>query len=160
MRGNDIHSRAARRVRVDHRSTATDEFDHRILCDGVHDDVVEDDQLAQLEDAIATVEDVRDERRRELGDTDDYDARVESDTASAALQLHDVVDQRVMEICAERCRAVLVDGDEWVEEGWEDASEVEAAKREATNWLLEHPETCKRLWGQRSPTMSTLEVRG
>lgn len=159
MRGNDIHSRAARRVRGDHRSTATSEFDHRILCDGVHDDVVEDDQLAQLEDVAARLEDVRDDRRNELGETDDYDASYGTELANSLVDLPTVIDQRVMEICAERCRIVLVDGDEWVERGWEDASEVEAAKREASNWLLEHPEACKRLWGQRSPTMNALEVR-
>ncbi|WEL29825.1 hypothetical protein [Haloferax volcanii] len=155
MRGNDIHSRAAKRVRADHRPAATGEFDHRILCDGVHDDIVEDDQLVQLEDAIATLEDVRDTRRNELGNGDE----LTTDTVDAITRLQDEADRRVMEVCAERCRAVLVDGDEWVGEGWEEASEVESAKREATNWLLEHPEACKRLWGQRSPTMSAMEVR-
>lgn len=141
MRGNRIHSRADRRVK-NHRSEAVEQFDHRILADGVHDDIVEDDQLAQLEDAVATIEDVRDERRSALdGEGDPADA-----IANAVEQLHDPIADRVDEIAAERCRTVLVDSDEWVAKGWEDRDEVDAAKREAANWLLEHEDVTRRLW--------------
>lgn len=144
MRANDIPTRAKRRIRNDHRQAACGEFEHRILRDGVHDDVVEDDQLAHLEALIANTENVRDRRREELADTDeDYAAEI----ARSIEHLQGTVTRRVMEICAERCRVVLVDGDEWVEEGWEDADEVAAAKREATNWILEHREVCERIWG-------------
>ncbi|MFC7202840.1 hypothetical protein ACFQJC_04885 [Haloferax namakaokahaiae] len=158
MRGNRIHSRASKRIRNDHRTTATDEFEHRILRDGVHDDIVEDGQLAQLEDAIATLEDVRDERRRELGGDDEYDASQGAEVASSVVTLHDIVSHRVQEICAERCRIVLLDGDEWVEEGYEEADAVAEAKREASNWLLEHPDVCERLWGDSTPDIDALEA--
>jgi len=142
MRGNDIHGRAAKRVRNDHRRRALDEFDHRILADGVHDDIVEDDQLAHLEDAIAKLEDTRDRRRSELA-TDDPGAGI----ANSLDGLQETARERVMEVCAERARTVLDDGDEWVAEGYEDREEVEAAKREAATWLLANDEVTRRVYG-------------
>ena len=148
MRGNRIHTRASRRIRSDHRDAALEEFDHRILRDGVYEDVIQDGQLAHLEGAIADLEDVRDRRRAELADTDeDYAAEV----ARSIEHLQGTACRRVEEICAERCRSVLVDGDEWVEEDWEERDDVDAAKREAANWLLEHREACERLWGATDP---------
>lgn len=135
MRGLDIPPRASRRIRNDHRRTATSEFHHRVLADGVHDDIVEDTQLAQLEDAIATAENARDRRRNELADTGtDY----AEDVAWSIEHLQAVARRRVMEVCAECCRTVLVDGQAWVDEGWEDQADVDAAKREAAAWLLAH----------------------
>jgi len=143
MRGNRIHSRAKRRVQS-HRSEAVDRFDHRILADGLHDDIVEDQQLAQLEDAVAKIEDVRDRRREELAD--DLDEDPSAEIAAAVETLHEPIADRVDELCAERCKAVLVDGDEWVEEGWEDEDDVLAAKREANTWILDHEDVARRLW--------------
>ncbi|UIO98915.1 hypothetical protein Hbl1158_10250 [Halobaculum sp. CBA1158] len=143
MRGNDTHPRAGRRI-TDHRSEATDRFEHRILKDGLHDDIVEDAQLAQFEDAVATIENVRDTRREDFdGDGDPGEA-----IADAVEQLHEPIADRVDELCAERCRTVLVDGDEWVEEGWEDPEDVEEAKREATSWLTHHGDVARRLWDE------------
>ena len=143
MRGNRIHTRASRRIRSDHRDAALEEFDHRILRDGVYEDVIQDGQLAHLEGAIADLEDVRDRRRAELADTDeDYAAEV----ARSIEHLQGTACRRVEEICAERCRSVLVDGDEWVDEGWEDPDDVDAAKREAATWLLANADACNRLW--------------
>lgn len=143
MRGNRIPTRAKRRIRNDHRKTATNEFSHRILRDGVHDDIVEDDQLAHLEGVIANAENVRDRRREELANTDeDYAAEV----ARSIEHLQGTVQRRVLEVCAERCRMVLVDGDDWVEKDWVDVEDVESAKAEAVNWILEHREVCERLW--------------
>lgn len=142
MRGNRIHTRAERRVR-EHARDASERFDHRILADGVHDDVLEDLQLAVLEDAVVDLEHVRDDRREELNDGGDPSAAL----FEAVESVQPVVDDRVDELCAERCRIVLVDGDEWTEDGPEDAEDVDAAKREATNWLLEREEVTRRLWG-------------
>lgn len=157
MRGNDIPPTASRRIRNDHRTTATDEFEHRLLRDGVHDDIVEDDQLARLEHALALTEEVTDLR---IGGTAlDYLAGLDD----AAGALTDEIDARVMEVCAERCRRVLKDGDDWVERGWEDARDVEAAKREAVNWLLEHRGVCRRLWGDEAEAemlVESMEVSG
>lgn len=144
MRGNRIPTRAKRRIRNDHRTTATDEFEHRILIDCVFDDVVEDQQLAMLEESIARLEDARDQRRDDLAEPDVGSC---SDLATAVEAMHDPPRARVMEICAERCRTVLIDGDDWVERGWEDAEEMATAKREAATWLLEHPDVRARLWG-------------
>lgn len=148
MRGNDIHPRASRRIRTDHRNAALDEFETRLLEDGVHDDIVEDMQLALLEEAIATAEDARDRRREELADTDeDYSSEV----VRAVEHVQGTVRRRIEEICAERCRFVLVDGDDWLDEGWVDQEVLEAAKREASNWLLEHEAVTQRLWGGDEP---------
>ena len=151
MRGHDIPPRASRRIRSDHTSTATSEFDHRLLKDGVHDDILEDTQLALLEDAIATAEDARDRRREELADTEaDYGHEV----AWSVEHLQSVVGRRVMEVCAERCHTVLVDGDEWVAEGWEDQEDVDAAKQEAATWLLDREAVTARTFDE-NPADST-----
>ncbi|WP_435065908.1 hypothetical protein [Halobaculum sp. EA56] len=156
MRGNRIHPRASRHIK-DHRSEAIDRFEHRILKDGLHDDVVEDTQLAHLEDALAQVEDVRDRRREELAD--DLDDDPSAEIANAVEALHEPIADRVDELCAERCRAVLVDGDEWVDEGWEDREAVEAAKREATAWLLAHEDVTRRLWAdEEDPVLEEVDA--
>lgn len=148
MRGNRIHTRAKRRIRNDHRQAAVNEFDHRILADGVHDDIVEDQQLAETEDAIAKLEDQRDRRRDELAETTtDHAAEI----VRSIEHLQGTARQRVMELCAIRCDTVLADGDEWVDEGWEDADAVQAAKHEAAQWLIEHADVRTRLWGEEGP---------
>lgn len=152
MRGNDIHPRAARRIRSDHRDVALDEFESGMLRDGVHDDIVEDTQLAQLEDAIAHAEDARDCRRAELADGDEDFSR---EIVRAVEHVQGTVRRRIMEICAERCRVVLVDGDDWLAEGWVEADELEAAKREAANWLLEHEAVTRRLWDESDTPVDT-----
>ncbi|WP_338756500.1 hypothetical protein V9T20_12525 (plasmid) [Halobacterium salinarum] len=144
MRGNDIHSRAAKRIRNDHRQRALDQFDHRILADGVHDDIVEDDQLAHLEDAIAKLEDTRDRRRGELP-SDDSDPG--AGIADSLDGLQETARERVMEICAERARSVLDDGDDWVAAGYEDAEDVEEAQQEAATWLVANAEATRRVFG-------------
>jgi len=141
MRGKRIHSRARRRVR-NHASRAVDRFEHRILADGVYDDVLEDTQLAHLEDAVAKIEDARDRRREELAD--ELDADPSSGIADAVEQLQKPIADRINEVCAERCRAVIVDGDEWVAEGWEDADDVAAAKEEARRWLQDNIDAAER----------------
>lgn len=142
MRGRDIHARASKRISNDHRQTALDEFQHRILRNGVHDDIVEDAQLAHLEDAIAKLEDTRDRRRSELAG--DYPAAGITDSLD---DLQKTARERVMEICAERARIVLDDGDAWVAEGYEEEADVEAAKREAATWLLANDEATRRVYG-------------
>lgn len=141
MRGNNTPPTASRRIRNDHRDTATDEFDHHLLADGVHDDIVEDAQLARLEHARALTEAAHDRRTDETAL--DYCAGLDTATGKLLTQ----IDARVMEVCAERCRRVLVDGDDWVRREWHDADEVDATKREASTWLLEHPDVGERLWG-------------
>jgi len=145
MRGHDIPPTAAKRIRNDHRTTATDEFEHQLLADGVYDDIVEDEQLARVEAAIATAEQVSDLRVDGLEGVDYC-----GDIDRAVGRLREMVRPRIMEVCAKRCRAVLVDGDNYVEEGWREAEAVAAAKREAANWLLEHREVCRRLWGEEA----------
>lgn len=148
MRGNNIHTRAARRVRTDDRDLALEEFDAKLLRDGVHDDIVEDSQLAELEDAIASIEDARDQRRDALAESD---ADPAGELARSVEDLQDTVRHRVMEVCADRCRVVLVDGDNWLDEGWVDQADLVAAKREAANWLLEHEDVTDRLWTEEDP---------
>jgi hypothetical protein len=150
MRGHDIHGRGARRIRSDHRQTAIDEFHHRILRDGVHDDIVEDAQLAHLEDAIAKLEDTRDRRRREL----ETDADPAQAVVDAIEDLQETARERVMEVCAMRARIVLVDGDVWVQEGYEDEADVEAAKREAATWLVANDDVTKRTFGGMDEAVS------
>jgi len=142
MRGNDIHGRASKRIRNDHRRRALDEFNHRILADGVHDDIIEDDQLAHLEDAIAKLEDTRERRRGEL-DSEDAGA----DIAGSLDGLQETARKRVMEICAERARVVLDDGDDWVAKGYEDAEDVQEAQQEAATWLVANDEVTRRVFG-------------
>lgn len=132
MRGTRIHTRASRRVN-DHRSTATDEFDHSLLADGVYESVIQDMQLKQIEDAIATAEDARDTRRDELDTDGDDDPAAE--IASSLSPLQETARQRVLELCAQECRFVL------------ETAEGEEVRAEAVAWLEEHPETADRLWG-------------
>ncbi|GGM64039.1 hypothetical protein J2752_000481 [Halarchaeum rubridurum] len=154
MRGQDIHPRAARRIRSDHTSTAPSEFRHRVLADGVHDDVLEDSQLATLEDAIASLEDVRDERRETLRGAGD-----QGRTAGEPLpDLHRQARDRVRELCAARAGVVLADGDTWVAEGFEDAADVAAATREAAAWLRAHPDVRERVF--EDDPLSTLATDG
>ena len=40
-RGHDVHARAERRIRQDHTDTASAEFEHQLLSDGVWEDVLE-----------------------------------------------------------------------------------------------------------------------
>jgi hypothetical protein len=143
-RGNDIHVRASRRIRNDHTDRAADEFDHQLLSDGVRERVLQDTQLAQLEDAIATTENARERRRAELdGQSQDHGAPV----ASAMDELQAVVRQRVMELCAEQATTALEDGDQWAEEADHISEEdVEAVQAEAATWLLDHPDVCQRVF--------------
>lgn len=149
-RGHDIPTRAERRIRQDHTDTATGEFDHQLLSDGVWEDVLEDTQLAQLEDAIATAENARDRRRGELDDTsEDHGLLV----ASGLGDLQAVVRKRVMELCAERAHLALEDGDQWAEEGHFSAGLVEDAQAEAAAWLREHPDVCQRVFDTSEPSV-------
>ena len=147
-RGHDIPPRAERRIRNDHTNTAIDEFESGILRDGVWEDVLEDTQLAQLEDAIATAENARDRRRGELDDeSEDHGLLV----ATGMQDLQAVVRKRVMELCAERAHTVLEDGDQWVSEGWEDPDTIKDAQDEAATWLREHRDVCLRVFGTSTP---------
>lgn len=148
MRGHDLHPRASRRIR-DHEDTAIDVFGHRLLQDGVAEDVLEDDQLARIEQAIATAEDARDQRRAALADDADVPIDVDygADIAATLEPLQRTARRRVDELCAERCRVTIEAGDDWVARGHADADEVAAAQREARAWLLEHPDVCGRLEG-------------
>lgn len=144
-RGNDVHTRAARRIR-EHSRQAAEAFESQPIRDGLHDDVLEDTQLAQLEDAIAEMEDLRDRRRTD----ENADAPVDptADVVDAIETLQTTVDHRLAELQAERCRTVLDDGAEWVARGWCDREAVAEATAEATTWLLEHHEVCLRAFGE------------
>ena len=151
-RGHDVHARAERRIRQDHTDTASAEFEHQLLSDGVWEDVLEDTQLAQLEDAIATAENARERRRGELDDqSEDHGLLV----ATAMDDLQTVVRKRVMELCAERAHCALEDGDEWLAEDHLSAELVEDAQDEAAGWLHEHPNVCLRVFGTTHPSVLT-----
>jgi hypothetical protein len=149
MRGSDLPRRAERRISEDYTHRAAREFNHGLLSDGVREDVLQDEQLADLEDAIATAEDARDRRRGGLDDTsEDHGARV----AAAMNDLQAVVRQRIMELCAERAHAALEAGDQWVADGV-DAADVAAAQHEARQWLHAHPDVCQRVFDEREPAV-------
>jgi len=154
MRGNDIPTTAARRIRTDHRPTATNEFESRLLSDGVDEAVLEDTQLARLEAARAEVEEAYQTRTDDL-DAVDYDAELDGIADSIGTEIQ----TRIMEVCAEACARVLDRGAEWVDEDWEDVPTVMAAKSEAVAWLRDHPEVCERLWGRRDPQWLIVELR-
>lgn len=150
MRGNDIPAPARREISGRLRELATGQFEHRILADGVHDDVVEDGQLAQLMDAAVTAGHAV-ERREAQHDTVDADT---ADAAAAAERLRQVAETRVLEICAERCFAVLDDGHVWVEKGWEDRDDMRTAQQEAAAWLCDHRDVCVRVLGDGPETVA------
>ena len=151
-RGHDVHARAERRIRQDHTDTASAEFEHQLLSDGVWEDVLEDTQLAQLEDAIATAESARERRRGELDDeSEDHGLLV----ATAMDNLQNVVRKRVMELCAERAHRALEDDDQWLAETHFSAELVEDAQDEAAGWLHEHPTVCLRVFGTTHPSVLT-----
>ena len=160
-RGHDVHARAERRIRQDHTDTASAEFEHQLLSDGVWEDVLEDTQLAQLEDAIATAESARERRRGELDDeSEDHGLLVATamddlQVATAMDNLQNVVRKRVMELCAERAHRALEDGDQWLAETHFSAELVEDAQDEAAGWLHEHPTVCLRVFGTTHPSVLT-----
>lgn len=146
MRGNRLSPGATSLIH-ELRADAVDRFDARLICDGLHDDVQEDDQLAALAQAVAEIDHAHDVRERAVDED-------ETNIPSLCDHAHDVLkrtlDPRLAEVIAERCRVILVDGDDWLEQGWVEADELATAKREAANWLLEHDDVTERLW-EESP---------
>lgn len=128
---------------------AAERFDAVLLHNLLADSVPEDDQLMALANAVAEAQHARDVRTREYDGSDA--ATIAGLCEDAEDILHRTLGERLVECIAEECRVVLTDGDDWLQEGHVDADELDAAKREAANWLLEHEDVTRRLWGPDAP---------
>lgn len=149
MMRNRHLSPTAKHILSSLRDEAVDRFDARLLCDGLHDHVGEDDQLLALANAVAEAQHARDVREREF---DGEDNGIIGDCCeSAEDQLHETLGHRLVEVIAEECRTILLEGDDWREEGWADQRDVAEAQLEAARHLNARPELCRRLWGTTTP---------
>jgi hypothetical protein len=123
-RGNDVSPQASRRVR-ELSSRFAESFDAAAIHNTVHDDVLEDQDLALMLDAAFRAEEV--EKYREADD----------DVADALLKgwgkLSWAAEQRVQEVVAQSCATVIQEGDDWTD-AWDEAA-IAAAKHEAREWL-------------------------
>jgi len=115
-------------------------FEADALSNAVHEDLYQDEQLAQLLDATAEADRAEDMRANDLGDDAD---RLE-DVRHAWGFLSDVASGRAAEVIAEACVTVIQDGDEWAESDSWTQSQVDAAKHEAREWLQIHSNAAVR----------------
>lgn len=137
-RGNDIAPGAASRQRELADTAATD-FDASPIHNRVHDDIVEDQQLAVLLDAAARTREAS-EYRDNLASptrTDDLD--------QAADRISHVARDRRHEIVAQACASIITEGDTWAAEGHWDRETVAAAQREARDWLQVNTNAAERV---------------
>ena len=113
-----------------------EDFDEAPLHNKVWDDIGEDEALARFCDAAAAAEAAADHRDHddELGEAAD---NCEGTFRWAARQ-------RALEVVAEACATVITDGDQWADEGHWEQQTVNAAKREAREWLQAHTNEADR----------------
>lgn len=116
------------------------DFEQEPLHNKVHDNIGEDEQLAQFCDAAMNADTASDLRERYHGEN----AEFIEDTREAWGKLSYVARQRAMEVVAETCATLIREGDQWVEDGHWTAQEIEDAQDEAYIWLQSHTNQASR----------------
>lgn len=122
------------------RNMATD-FDAEILENAVYENVGEDRELAQLCDAATSTKGAREQRETAHGSS----AALVSDIEEAWGKLSYIARERAREVVAEACVTVLEDGEAWVSEGHCEKESMDAAQKEAREWLRTNTNVANRL---------------
>lgn len=117
------------------------DFDATPLHNVVHENIGEDDQLAELLDATVRAEYAQEQRKDELGD----DAEYLDDIDRVAGRLSYVAQTRAREVVAEACGTVIDEADDWVSEGNISKQSAEDAQQEAREWLQSNTDVSGRL---------------
>ena len=125
-RGNDVSPKASRRVR-EISSRFAESFDAAAIHNTVHDDVLEDQDLALMLDAAFRAEEVEEYR--------EADDEVAEALLEAWGKLSWATEQRAQEVVAQSCATVIQEGDQWAAEGHWDDDEIAVAQHEAREWL-------------------------
>jgi hypothetical protein len=106
----------------------------------VHNEIIEDDQLAQLCDAAIEASIASDRREGIHGE----DGPGVENLSEAWGRIAYVARQRALEVVAEACATVVQDGDQWIEEGRWNAETIHEAQAEAREWMQAHTNETNR----------------
>jgi hypothetical protein len=116
------------------------DFEYVPVHNTVHDEILDDDQLAWLCDAAATVSIASDLRERSYGEDGKYVENLEEIWG----RLDYIARQRALEVVAEACATVIQDGEQWAEDGHWDAETIHKAQDEARQWMRWHTNETNR----------------
>ncbi|GAA3882771.1 hypothetical protein [Haloarcula argentinensis] len=131
---------ASKRQQSDFSERFAEDFDTAPLHNTVWTEIDEDAQLARFCDGAAAAEAAAEHREDRQG----YDALAEKADKGWG-RLRKAARERALEVVAEACATVIQDGDQWVNEGHWEQEVIDAAKREARDWLQCHTNEADRV---------------
>ncbi|KZX49309.1 hypothetical protein [Haloarcula sp. K1] len=113
--------------------------DATVLQDRVYESISQDEQLKRFCDAAAYADTA----------ADYWPEPSDDELTSAAHQawgrLSHAARERALEVVAECCVEVIIDGDEWADTDHVDAEDVTVAQRRARDWLQSHTNIAVRV---------------